>query len=168
MPAERHRVDAGRREGSNRAHRVARRARGPVSLSLPGYVRLAYLLTGDRGAAEELVQDAFLATAARWEAVREPAAYVRAAVVNRCRSWGRRRAVERRHPTGPAPTASLDADELWDALQRLDPRRRAAVVLRFYDDVPDHEIAGILGCRPTTVRTIVHRALKDLRKEIEP
>lgn len=132
------------------------------------FVRLAYLLTGDANVAEELVHDAFLASLGRWDQVREPGPYIRAAVVNHCRSWGRRRAMERRHLPAPAAPAELRADELWDALNRLDERRRTAIVLRFYEDLPDEAIAQILGCRPPTVRTAIHRGLKDLRREITP
>ncbi len=130
-------------------------------------VRLAYLLTGNAAAAEELVHDAFLATLGRWDGVREPGPYVRAAVVNHCRSWGRRRSLERRHTHTAPAHAQLGADELWDALSKLDERRRTAIVLRFYEDLPDDDIAHILGCRPVTVRTAIHRGLKELRREIE-
>ena len=133
----------------------------------PELVRLAYLLTGDRAVAEELVQDAFLGAHGSWDGVREPMPYVRTAVVNRCRSWGRRRQLEHDRRPAPADPATLGADELWDALGRLDPRRRAAVVLRFYLDLPDAEIAELLGCRRATVRTSIHRALHTLRQEIE-
>lgn len=132
------------------------------------FVRLAYLLTGDANVAEELVHDAFLASRCRWDQIREPGPYIRAAVVNHCRSWGRRRAMERRHRPEPAAHAELRADELWDALDRLADRRRTAIVLRFYEDLPDEAIAEILGCRPTTVRTAIHRGLKELRREITP
>ena len=129
-------------------------------------VRLAYLLTGDRSAAEELVQDAFVSVHRSWARVGDPPAYLRAAVVNGCRSWGRHRRleVERRPP--PVEPATLAADELWDALGRLPGRQRAAIVLRFYEDLPDPEIAALLGCRPATVRTSVHRGLAALRKEV--
>ena len=131
------------------------------------FVRLAYLLTGNASVAEELVHDAFIATLNRWDVVREPGAYVRAAVVNHCRSWGRRRGIEERHTPAPAAPAELEADELWDALGRLDDRRRAAIVLRYYEDLPDAEIASVLGCRPGTVRSAIHRGLKQLRQEID-
>ncbi len=133
----------------------------------PALVRLAYLLTGEPTVAEELVQDAFIATHGGWARVREPGAYVRAAVVNGARSWGRRATVERRHRAASAAHALQDPDELWDALDTLSDRQRAAIVLRFYEDLPDHQIAATLGCRPTTVRTAIHRGLAALRKEIE-
>ncbi|HEX8580942.1 MAG TPA: SigE family RNA polymerase sigma factor [Acidimicrobiales bacterium] len=130
-------------------------------------VRLAYLLTGSAAVAEELVQDAFVATHAGWSRVREPLAYVRGAVVNRSRSWGRRVELERRRPPTPPEDARLEADELWDALAVLNDRQRAAIVLRYYDGLPDREIAAVLGCRVPTVRTAVHRGLAALRREIE-
>lgn len=131
-------------------------------------VRLAYLLTGSPEAAEELVQDAFLAARSSWPQVREPYPYLRSAVVNRTRSWGRRLQLERRHAR-PRPDLAidLDADELWDALATLNERQRAAIVLRFYEDLPDDEIAETLGCRQATVRTAIHRGLAALRKEID-
>lgn len=130
-------------------------------------VRLAYLLTGSPAVAEELVQEAFISTHRGWERVRQPAAYVRTAVVNGVRSWGRRAQLEDvRRPTSTA-FAHQEPDELWDALATLLPRQRAAIVLRFYEDLPDDEIARLLGCRPGTVRTAVHRGLAALRKEIE-
>jgi RNA polymerase sigma factor (sigma-70 family) len=56
---------------------------------------------------------------------------------------------------------------MWDALAGLEERRRTAIVLRFYEDLPDAAIAEVIGCRPGTVRTLVHRGLQDLRKEME-
>lgn len=123
------------------------------------FVRLAYLLTGNRAAAEELTHDVFIATHAAWTRVEQPEPYVRKALVNACHSWFRRRDVEQRHRPAPPEPTMLGADELWDALNRLPYRRRAAVVLRFYEDLPDAEIAKALGCRPSTVRTTIHRAL---------
>jgi RNA polymerase sigma-70 factor (sigma-E family) len=131
-------------------------------------VRLAYLMCGHAAVAEEVVQDAFVAVHQAWPRVETPRAYLRTAVVNRCRSWGRHQVLERdRRPLPPAP-AELGADELWDAIGRLNDRQRAAIVLRFYEDLPDQEIAALLGCRPATVRTSIHRALGALRKEITP
>jgi RNA polymerase sigma-70 factor (sigma-E family) len=132
-----------------------------------GYVRLAYLLTGRPAVAEEIVQDAFIATQQAWGGVRNPNRYLRTAVVNRCRSWGRHEQVVSSHPPAPPDPTPADHDELWDALGRLDHRRRAAIVLRYYLDLPHAEIADLLGCRPATVRTTVHRGLAQLRREIE-
>jgi RNA polymerase sigma-70 factor (sigma-E family) len=131
-------------------------------------VRLAYLLTGDGAAAEELVQDSFVALHGAWDRAANPSAYLRTIVVNRARSWGRRRALERfrREESGPPDHHHLVADEMWDTLQRLSPRQRAAIVLRFYEDLPDAEIAALLHCRPATVRTAIHRGLAALRQEL--
>jgi len=130
-------------------------------------VRLAYLLTGRQAIAEELVQDAFVSVHRSWERATNPAAYLRTAVVNACRSWGRRQTLEAlRKPAPPDPSA-LVADEMWDVLLTLPPRQRAAIVLRFYEDLPDEEIAVLLGCKVATVRTAVFRGLEKLRKEVE-
>ena len=130
-------------------------------------VRLAYLMTGSQAIAEELVQDAFVSVHRSWERATNPSAYLRTAVVNACRSWGRRRALELlRKPAPPEPT-TLVADELWDVLRTLPPRQRAAIVLRFYEDLPDEEIASLLGCQVATVRTAVFRGLEKLRKQVE-
>lgn len=130
-------------------------------------VRLAYLLTGDRAVAEELVQDAFVSVHRNWARATNPPAYLRTAVVNATRSWGRHRTLElHRRPTHPDPSV-LVADEMWDTLQVLPMRQRTAIVLRFYEDLPDARIAEVLGCREATVRTAIHRGLARLRKEID-
>ena len=131
-------------------------------------VRLAYVMTGDREASEDLVQEAFVATRGRWAAVRDVKPYLRAAVVNGCRSWLRRKKLERMQPTTSEAGHLGEPDEMWDSLARLKPRHRAAVVLRYYEGLPDAEIAELLECREVTVRTTIHRALAALRKEIEP
>lgn len=131
-------------------------------------VRLAYLLTSDREVAEEVVHDAVLALRPRWDGIVDPPAYLRTAVVNRCRSWLRRQRTARAYAPPRAEDVGLGADELWDALATLGDRHRTAIVLRFYEDLPDAVIAEALGCRPATVRTLVRRGLHALREEIEP
>src|SRR5688572_4218505 len=131
-----------------------------------GLVRLAVLVGADRSVAEELVQDAFVAAHRTWDGVREPLAYLRRTVVNRCHSWGRRQSLERERRPRPGVDAELGADELWDALAALPERQREAIVCRFYLDLPDADIANILGCRVPTVRTAIHRGLAKLRKEV--
>ncbi len=131
-------------------------------------VRLAYLLTGHAAVAEEIVQDAFVASHRARDRLRDPHSYVRRAVVNRCRSWGRRDKVEREHRPRPPDPAELQADEMRDALRALTDRQRTAIVLRFYEDMPDERIAEILGCRRTTVRSAIHRGLQSLRRVIDP
>lgn len=130
-------------------------------------VRVAYLLTGHRDVAEELVQDAFVSLWRNWDHVTVPAGYLRAAVVNNARSWLRRRSLEERRAERPAIDAAQRVDEMWDVLQSLSERQRAAIVLRYYEDLPDADIARILGCRVPTVRTTIHRGLAALRKEVE-
>lgn len=130
-------------------------------------VRLAYLVSGRASVAEEVVQDAFIKAHRSWKQVRDPLPYIRTAVVNGCRSWGRRQSLEfARRPRAPEPVHQ-EPDELWDALATLNPRARAAIMLRFYADLPDAEIATILGCREPTVRTTIHRAVAALRREID-
>ena len=131
-----------------------------------GLVRLAYLITGSRDAAPDIVQDAFVAARRSWDRERDPEPYVRAIVVNGCRAWARRQRLERRHAQPDERSVRLGADELWDALQSLAPRHRAAIVLRFYADLPDHEIGRLLDCRPATVRSAIRRGLAQLRREI--
>jgi RNA polymerase sigma-70 factor (sigma-E family) len=131
-------------------------------------VRLAALLTGSRDAAPDLVQDCFVRLHGHWTGVRQPLPYVRRSVVHACASHHRRQARARRQPpTGPA-TSELEADEMEDAITALPTRQRAAVVLRYYADLPDADIARALRCRPGTVRSLIHRALIDLRRTIEP
>jgi RNA polymerase sigma-70 factor (sigma-E family) len=130
-------------------------------------VRLAYLVTADRGAAEEVVQDAFLALHRHWGNVDQPSAYLRTAVVNGCTSWGRRQTLARERQTAGPESTPFVADEMWDALKRLPERQRTAIVLRYYADLPEAEIADLLQCRRATVRSVIRRGIAALRKEIE-
>jgi RNA polymerase sigma-70 factor (sigma-E family) len=134
-------------------------------------VRLAHLLTGDRGRAEELAQDAFVRIAPRLDGVDNPAGYLRTALVNLCRDAGRRTARAKEHPTpiarvAPEPAVPTSSTAVWAALQRLPERQRVAVTLRYYLDLPDDEIAEHLGARPATVRSLVHRALATLQEAV--
>jgi RNA polymerase sigma factor (sigma-70 family) len=133
-------------------------------------VRMATLIVGSRVRAEEIVQDAFVAMADRALGLESPGGYLRATVVNGCRIALRRHAVEQRYSLvvdERALGAGLDElVELRDALGRLPERVRIAVVLRFLVDLPDAEIAEILDCRTATVRSLVHRGLCSLRKDL--
>ncbi len=135
-----------------------------------GLVRLAALLTGSQEVAADVVQDCFVRLHAHWAGVRQPLPYVRRSVVHACASHHRGAARARRHQgqPGPAATTELGADELGDALAKLPAKQRAAIVLRFYDDLPEDDIARTLRCRPATVRSLVHRGLAELRRVIEP
>ncbi len=131
-------------------------------------VRLAALLSGSADTAPDLVQDCFVRLHGRWSSVRLPLPYVRRTVVHACASHHRRVARARRQPAPEEQVSVLGADELGDALAKLPARQRAAVVLRYYADLPDADIAAALRCRPGTVRSLIHRALADLRGSIEP
>jgi RNA polymerase sigma-70 factor (sigma-E family) len=131
-------------------------------------VRLAHLLTGSNTVAEELVQDAFVRVHGKWDQIDAPGAYLRTAVVNACRSHHRRRVLERtRLPRTPVEATAPVHDELWDALARLSYRQRAVLVLKFYEDMSELDVAAALGCRPGTVKSLTSRALDELRKVIE-
>ncbi|SRR6266567_3785688 len=143
-------------------------------------VRLAYLLTGDRALAEDLVQDAFVRLAGRLVHLRDPGAfdaYLRRTVVNLSHSYFRRKRVERMYLKRAQATFDPDAgrwsdrpvedrEELWRALRGLSERQRAAIVLRFYEDLSEAQVAEILNARPGTVKSLVSRGLETLRNEI--
>lgn len=135
----------------------------------PEMVRLAALMTGSSETAQDLVQDAFVRLHGAWNRVHEPRAYLRRAVVNACHSHHRRRGLERRYASAAVPTSNtaLGADELADALDALPYRQRTALVLRFYADLSDIDIAAALRCRPGTVASLIHRGLEQLRRVIE-
>src|SRR4051794_25552449 len=132
-------------------------------------VRLALLLVGSQQLAEEIVQDAFAQLFERWQRVDRPGAYLRACVVNGCRRAHRRRHQDDRAVAriGDPTPADLGADHLRDALAALPARRRAAVVLRYYEDLSEAEIAEALGVRPGTVKSLLHRGLAQLRAVVE-
>lgn len=138
----------------------------------PRLVRLAHLLTGDPDTAQDVVQDAFLAAARHWSRVENVDGYLRIAVVNGSTASHRRTGRERDKTARlgrltPAVTVGLpEVDETWEVLLRLPDRQRAALVLRFYEDLPEAEIARLLGCRPGTVRSLVHRGLARTRKAL--
>ncbi|GGK61361.1 RNA polymerase sigma factor [Planomonospora parontospora subsp. parontospora] len=137
--------------------------------------RTAYLLTGDRHAAEDLVQSALAKTAARWRGLRDPAAvegYVRRAMYHEQVSWWRRRSriteVSTEQPPdrvgdGHAETADLRL-VMRTALARLTPRQRTVLVLRYFEDLSETEIARLLGIGVGSVRSQIHRSLERLRK----
>jgi RNA polymerase sigma-70 factor (sigma-E family) len=129
--------------------------------------RLAYLMVGSPEQAEELVHDAFARLYERWDRVDNPGGYLRTCVVNSCRDTLRRRGVERRAVTA-AQADAQPTDFLADALAALPYRQRAAIVLRFYEDRSEADIAEVLGVRPGTVKSLLHRGLAQLREVIEP
>jgi RNA polymerase sigma-70 factor (sigma-E family) len=135
----------------------------------PGAVRLAGLLTQDARVAEDLAQEAFARVFPKWDGVENPHAYLRVAIVNACRSWQARRRTERvKLPLiAGASSTELPFDALADAVAALPYRQRAVLVLRYYADLRESEIAEAIGCRPGTVKSLTSRALAALRKEVQ-
>jgi DNA-directed RNA polymerase specialized sigma24 family protein len=130
-------------------------------------MRLAFLLSGSNEVAEDLVHDVFL-RAQRRLPLDHPASYLRAAVVNACRSHHRHFAVVRRYAPPPAPLVMPgDLIEFRDILLRLPLRQRTALVLRYFCDMGDADIAELLACRPATVRSLVKRGLHNLREALQ-
>lgn len=140
-----------------------------------GLCRLAYLIVGDEPQAEELVMDAFVRTFAGWRRIRDldrADAYLRRAVVNLSRSRVRRRHIEQRSPRSDPMTTSFstdvdDARVVLDAVRALPHRQRAAVVLRYYQDLPEAEIADALGCSLGTVKSQLSKARASLADALQ-
>jgi RNA polymerase sigma-70 factor (sigma-E family) len=140
-------------------------------------LRTAYLLTGNRADAEDLLQAALAKTYQAWRGIHDRSAldgYVRRAMVNTHISWWRQRRVKE-YPTDELPDQPVadharDSelhDSLSRALRRLPDRMRAAVVLRYYEDMSEAEIAGVLGISLGTVKSTVSRAVAKLRIDAE-
>ncbi|WP_237771623.1 SigE family RNA polymerase sigma factor [Kribbella sp. ALI-6-A] len=141
-------------------------------------LRFAYVLTGDQALAEDAVQDALTTACARWAWVSQaddPEAYVKRMVVNAHISWWRRfrrresPAAEPTRTAAPAPDGTTDraeAEAVWELCKTLPDRQRAAVVLRFYEDLSYAEIAVLLHCAEATARSHVHRALAVLKQTL--
>ena len=140
-------------------------------------LRIALVLTGNRADAEDLLQAALAKTYLAWDKIHDRAAldaYVKRAMVNTQISWWRRRRIEE-FPTEDIPERAtadhLPPSELQDtvrrALDRLPQRMRAAVVLRYYEDMSEPEIADALGVSRGTVKSTVSRAVAKLRIDAE-
>jgi RNA polymerase sigma factor (sigma-70 family) len=131
-----------------------------------GAVRLAWLLTGNRWAAEDLAQDAFVAMS-HLRHVENPRAYLRTALVNASRSRFRRLAVERRYRADPMPaTLQPEFDDLLVAIRRIPERHRTALILRYYADLSVEQVATTMGCPFATAKSLIQRGLVQLRKEL--
>jgi RNA polymerase sigma-70 factor (sigma-E family) len=139
-----------------------------------GLRRLGFLLTGDWSAGEELAQEALVRVYWRWALVRRqehPEAYARKVLINRHRSVLRRLRLDARRAT-QARIETADAgrcEELmvvWAAIRRLPTRQRAVVVLRYHEDLPELEVARLLGMPVGTVKSTANRALARLRREL--
>ncbi|MGH8889266.1 MAG: SigE family RNA polymerase sigma factor [Acidothermaceae bacterium] len=138
--------------------------------------RFAYALTGDLGHAEDLLQTALISCHRRWGHIRaaNPEAYVRRAVVNLNTSWWRRRRLVE-YPTMTLPdvetpdaTSRFDTrDEIWAAILALPNQMRAVLVLRYLEDLPEAEVAVILGCSLGAVKSQTSRGLSRLRSVLQ-
>ena len=139
--------------------------------------RTAYLMVGERQLAQDLLQEAFTKTYVAWPSLRDPAkaeAYTRKVITTTAISWYRRKSwQERPSDTIPEKSHSGHADELtqrewvWSALQDLPARQRAAIVLRYYEDLTEAQTAAALGCAVGTVKSQVHAGLKTLRTTLD-
>jgi RNA polymerase sigma-70 factor (sigma-E family) len=132
-------------------------------------VRLAALLTSSSMVAEDIVQEAFAKLHNRFDRIDVPQAWLRVAVVNACSNERRRLGTARRLPRLARQTVTTEEPmpELMASLRRLPDRQRAVVVLRFYLDLTEADIAEALGIRPGTVKSSLHRALARLQTEVE-
>ncbi|HJX07088.1 MAG TPA: SigE family RNA polymerase sigma factor [Actinomycetota bacterium] len=142
---------------------------------VPGGIRLAYLLTGDRHQAEDLAHEAFIRCVGRFQHLRAHTAfdaYLRRAIVNLHTSGLRRRKTEREwlRREGPRQAAAVitqrdvgEREDLWRALSALPPRQRAALVLRYYEDLSERDAAEALGCSLSAMKSLVARGSEALR-----
>jgi RNA polymerase sigma-70 factor (sigma-E family) len=143
-----------------------------AALRTPALIRVAYLLTGDQHAAEDLVQSALAKTLARWRSLRhdDPEGYVRTVMYREQVSRWRRRRYRETLVGSPAERAGVDPHEQTDlrvsmreALTRLSPAHRTILVLRYYEDLTETQVAAVLGCSVGSVRSRTHRAVSRLR-----
>ena len=134
----------------------------------PALLRRARLLVGDHGLAEDLVQVSLESVYAHWQRVREPDAYVRTVMARKVIGWRARRWNDEL-PTDALPDSGSGTDDLElassvrQALMSLPPGQRAVVVLRYFDDCSEADIATVLGCSAGTVKSRAARALATLR-----
>jgi RNA polymerase sigma-70 factor (sigma-E family) len=142
-------------------------------------VRLAALLLDDRGLSEEVVQDSYIKMHGAWHRIEDPEkalAYLRQTVVNLARSRMRRRMVALKHAPKPMPDgpsaeygamAGVERAEVMAGLRKLPARQREAVVLRYYGDLSEKEIAIAMGCSSGAVKSHIHRGMAALAKSLE-
>lgn len=141
----------------------------------PGAIRFAHVLTADEHAAEELVQDAFVKVYARSRRAEAPeafASYLRRTILNEWRSRRRREQLWRSFARKSPPTTVTDlpdvasSADLWAAIRRLPARQRAAIHLRYYEDMPIAAVAATLECSEAAARSLLAHAMHSLRKSI--
>ena len=151
---------------------------------LSGLLRYAVVLTGDHDLAQDVVQEVLARAQVRWSKISRadsPEHYVRRMVLNEYLSWRRRWSVrniqavgerlvevsDRRTESRDHAQDVVDTDDLWNRLATLPRKQRAVLVLRYYEQLPDDEIADLLGCASATVRSNASKALKSLRLETQ-
>jgi RNA polymerase sigma-70 factor (sigma-E family) len=151
-----------------------------VAYRLAALLRYATVVTCDPHLAEDITQEVLVRARARWGRIGDleaPERYVKRMVLNEFLSWRRRRAARvvplARERLEPLAESTLDPAAAWDerdavlrVVAGLPPRQRAAIVLRFYEDLPDAEIADLIGCRTVTVRSLISRGLATLRTSL--
>jgi RNA polymerase sigma-70 factor (sigma-E family) len=139
----------------------------------PDARRIAYLLTGDSAQAEDITQEAFIRVLGRFADLRNPQAfrtYLMRTVVSLTKNHFRRRSLERSHARVEVPSPPTEPDrndDLFDALKRLPERQRAALVLRYCEDLSEHHTAEILDTSTKAVKSLVTRGLNTLRAEVK-
>lgn len=141
-----------------------------------GLLRFALMLCGDPHLAEDLVQSALAKAHRRWARIAKterPEAYLKKMIVNEHLGWWRRRssrevptALDRERPGSDSAAGLAERDAAWALLATLPKRQRAVLVLRYYEDLSDEQIASVLGCAASTVRSNAARALAALRETI--
>jgi RNA polymerase sigma-70 factor (sigma-E family) len=131
-------------------------------------LQVAVLITGSPPVAEEVVQDAFIQLYRRWPQIDHPGAWVRSAVVSGCRTWQRRHIREREHQADDEfVVVDPDGIAVRQALRALTVRQRSAVVLRYFEDLSEREIAELLDCKRGTVKSLLSRSMEKLRRELD-
>lgn len=135
----------------------------------PYAFRLAALMTHDAEAGADIAQDVFAKMSQRWAAIERPGAYLQHALTNASSNWRRsgRTAARNQHLLVVRSDDDVPFDGLAEAVARLPFRQRAVVVLRYYADLSEADIARALECRPGTVKSLGSRALAALSKEID-
>lgn len=137
--------------------------------------RYAYLLAGERGLAEDLVQEALVKTYVAWRRIRDPGnaeAYARRVITTTAITWWRRKSWHAERPNDDLPEQLAPYEDttsrvwLWRELRQLPPKQRAALVLRYYEDLTEPQTAEILNCSVGTVKSQVSAALKKLRARL--
>jgi RNA polymerase sigma factor (sigma-70 family) len=132
-------------------------------------VRLAWLLSGSREVAEDVVHDVFLRLEPMWEDLEDPAPYLRRSVINAVSAHHRRVDVERRLTPSPSAYSFDDpeVEEVWAVVAKLPERQRQALVLRFYLDLTVGQVAEHLGCPAGTAKSLIHRGISQLRRKVK-